>query len=555
MSVTVVTGNVLDLDQGNEVEVIVAGIRGEKGQDGRDGTNGLESLDWLNVKDSAYGAVGNGIADDTGAVQDAIDAAAAAAFKGPLFLPSGEYKITSPLSVPDGLAESFALIGNGSARTSITYTGSGAFLTLDPSVTPGTASRRTDWRIEGFTLTGPGSGTAGSIGLHLNNCLRGVLRDVGVWDFETGVLWDAHDLANGAATYYNTAYNLHVFSCVENVVYAGGANSNKWFGGSCKLATTVGIRIGDQATTHNTSDVGIFGVAIEGNSGTGVIIDGYGNQLIGCRLENYPSFATADVHLNAAGGTAATHGTKNTVQCYVSSVATEVAVLDESPNRDNLIIWPGYLQIGNANGALNNQGLLLTRTAAADGEPLIDTSDVFDSSGSPIGWRYRARRFGGKFFSFQKDNGAGSYWTQLEATTNTVSGAPELWFGGGTSATLDTNLYRSAANVLKTDDAFIAGTSFTIGSGATITGHLSAAVALNFGSIAAGTTAELTATVTGAAVGNVTAIATPNTTIEAGLIWSAYVSAADTVTVRLANVTSGAIDPANKGWRIDVWNH
>lgn len=80
---------------------------------------------------------------------------------------------------------------------------------------------------------------------------------------------------------------------------------------------------------------------------------------------------------------------------------------------------------------------------------------------------------------------------------------------------------------------------------------LQATAAIDFPSIAAGTTAELTITVTGAAVGDDVSVV-PNGAPESGLVWSGYVSAADTVKVRLANITSGAIDPASRTWRATV---
>ncbi|RCG31981.1 hypothetical protein DQ384_05415 [Sphaerisporangium album] len=76
---------------------------------------------------------------------------------------------------------------------------------------------------------------------------------------------------------------------------------------------------------------------------------------------------------------------------------------------------------------------------------------------------------------------------------------------------------------------------------------LTGTATLDFPSIAAGTTAELTITVTGAVVGNPVALAPP-ATLTAGLIASGRVTAANTVTVRMANVTSGAIDPASATW-------
>jgi hypothetical protein len=69
--------------------------------------------------------------------------------------------------------------------------------------------------------------------------------------------------------------------------------------------------------------------------------------------------------------------------------------------------------------------------------------------------------------------------------------------------------------------------------------------ALNFGSIASQACAELTIAATSAATGNYIVPGWPST-LEAGLAGIMYVSATNTVTVRLCNVTSGAIDPASQ---------
>ena len=74
---------------------------------------------------------------------------------------------------------------------------------------------------------------------------------------------------------------------------------------------------------------------------------------------------------------------------------------------------------------------------------------------------------------------------------------------------------------------------------------------LNFGSIASNGTAELTITVTGAATGDAVYLGAPST-IESGIVFAGYVSASNTVTVRLHNTTGGAVDPAAATWRAVV---
>jgi hypothetical protein len=78
-----------------------------------------------------------------------------------------------------------------------------------------------------------------------------------------------------------------------------------------------------------------------------------------------------------------------------------------------------------------------------------------------------------------------------------------------------------------------------------------ASATLDFPSIAAAATATLTVTVPGVTTGD-DALVFPNVPV-AGIVYSAYVSATDTVTVRAINITAGAIDPASQAYRVIVF--
>ena len=69
----------------------------------------------INVFD--YGAVGNGVADDTTAIQAAVDAANALG-GGTVYLPQGDYKITAPITIYSNIR----FIGAGGTSTTITKT-------------------------------------------------------------------------------------------------------------------------------------------------------------------------------------------------------------------------------------------------------------------------------------------------------------------------------------------------------------------------------------------------------------------------------------------------
>ena len=69
-------------------------------------------------------------------------------------------------------------------------------------------------------------------------------------------------------------------------------------------------------------------------------------------------------------------------------------------------------------------------------------------------------------------------------------------------------------------------------------------------SIAASGTATADITVTGAALGDYVMVAAPYDL--QGLVCTAYVSAADTVTIVLFNPTAGAVDLASGDWKVKV---
>ncbi|MAT90413.1 MAG: hypothetical protein CMC35_06935 [Flavobacteriaceae bacterium] len=80
---------------------------------------------------------------------------------------------------------------------------------------------------------------------------------------------------------------------------------------------------------------------------------------------------------------------------------------------------------------------------------------------------------------------------------------------------------------------------------------LTATATLDFPNIAVNGSAELTVTVPGATTGSSCNCA-PNASVEAGLFWNCYISAANTVTIRVANNRAAAVNPASKSWKVTV---
>lgn len=83
-------------------------------------------------------------------------------------------------------------------------------------------------------------------------------------------------------------------------------------------------------------------------------------------------------------------------------------------------------------------------------------------------------------------------------------------------------------------------------------GIITATATLDFPSIAANAKADLTITVTGAAVGDAVFLGLPAAP-AAGLVFNAFVSAANTVTVRASNTSAAPVDAASATYRAIVF--
>jgi hypothetical protein len=93
----------------------------------------------------------------------------------------------------------------------------------------------------------------------------------------------------------------------------------------------------------------------------------------------------------------------------------------------------------------------------------------------------------------------------------------------------------------------------TIGSGTPITHVISATGSLSFSATAAQSSRDLTITLTGANVGDVVMLGTPNGAVKTNSDYTAWVSSANTVTVRFNNYSSASQTPtASQAFRVAV---
>lgn len=171
---------------------------------------------YFNVKD--YGATGNGTTDDTTAIANAL-AACNAAGGGTVFMPAGNYKITSTLSWP---YSTMNLIGAGRAET-VLFDGSGGtgiyLITFAP--TAGDSGniafcKFADFAIDQKLTTGPKTTGGGIHAYGAKECLFFNLHITNFYDYG---LW--LDVNNGDSTTFG--HNNTVLSCLfDNSSTSGG---------------------------------------------------------------------------------------------------------------------------------------------------------------------------------------------------------------------------------------------------------------------------------------------------------------------------------------------
>jgi len=133
----------------------------------------------------------------------------------------------------------------------------------------------------------------------------------------------------------------------------------------------------------------------------------------------------------------------------------------------------------------------------------------------------------------------------------------------------DTSLSRNSAGVVEVNNGTqgtfrdivvrnlsatnLYATNLVLSGGATVTKFLSATASLNF-DLTAVTVEDLTITVTGAATGDIVTLGVPNGSVTTSVQYTAWVSAADTVTVRARTSATGE-DPASGTFRATVIKH
>ena len=287
-----------------------------------------QQLDWIIATDPAYGATGDGVTDDTTALQAAVNAASAA--QSTLYLPAGTYIVSAPLVLPVG--DGLAIAGSGwgtsiklkaaancfifrmqAADTRITLrdltldgncTGQGTTGTSGGVDAAGAVACRFDnvhfiaCRDDGIAFSGMTGGAFGH-----NNRVFGCLFDQSMTSTGPGrgismvssdenqiIGCDFEFLGGSGGTGYNTAVAILDRAGTQFITacnFVGGATNN-----------TKGVRIQDSASTK------ITGCNFDGTAGDSIFIAGESNSVVGNTIFSPGQVGTANtasgIHLEYA---------------------------------------------------------------------------------------------------------------------------------------------------------------------------------------------------------------------------------------------------------------
>ena len=230
--------------------------------------------DVVSVKD--FGAVGDGVADDTAAINAAL-----AAHKS-VYLPTGTYKTTSPILLND----SNLLNGAGISSVIKNTTGSSVIRSITPTGTRIFHVGGGNFKIEGNTS----GAAAGSIGLDMQNITNASWTDVFVNFVETGILH-----GNGYPSFYNDYFTCTITSCTNAIVNSTLGNENRF---TAIRINSVSIGTSDTDCSANTYMACSIEQASTGHRTTGSAA--LGIRYIGSRLESTVSGAVGiDLNANA----------------------------------------------------------------------------------------------------------------------------------------------------------------------------------------------------------------------------------------------------------------
>lgn len=535
----------------------------------------------------SYGATGDGATNDATAIAKAVTAAGAG---GTVYFPKASVNYltgTTSLTMLEGqkwVGEGWDASEVGSA---IKYTGSGNAI---ESATRAT-SRIFRNKITDLAVIGSGK-VASSCGIDLRRVDRIQLERVHVEGFDIGVRYDG----TGTGGFRNFAIDCDVLGNNTGYQVVSSANEQLILGGRCTNNTNYGVDV------QGGNSVTVFNVNLESNGVHVRTADANTRVLFG-RMESATTFNWVTT---SAASYFYIRGVQRSSGATYSDggIGTDIEDYYRNAVRGTNLLKNGGFEVWSAS-TVPDGWTLSSVTAAED----TDAADIREGSSSVLltagatngamradydiptflrdgrrefvvmGWVKLGTSVQASFQTAPQDAGGTTQGTILLPTGAAASNASTLVTDSGwqfvwhiirpnTSATrIRVLLYpdRSAGTGTANFDAICI---LPLGGwdqefyrhpqdfAPSVTKILTASAALNFGDTASPGAADLTITVNGAAVSDSVVLGIPNDAIVAGAAgFYAWVSAANTVTVRFWNASGGNLNPASGTFRVDVVKH
>jgi hypothetical protein len=265
-----------------------------------------------------------------------------------------------------------------------------------------------------------------------------------------------------------------------------------------------------------------------------------------------PGGSTTQVQYNNAGSFAGSSNmTFDGTQLYLPSSSTQSGLkvggleMQHFATNNNWLSDNVYFNAGFKARVTGYTPMIYFNSGAIE----LQTSTSTSSAGAAAGSTTRLKIIRGGNISIGPGASSITPTAQLHFTNGltTAGGAPMKIYltGSGILATPE-----AGAIEFKVDSAYYTGEN---GNRYQLTQSIYGSATLDFASTSAQTSTDLTITnVTGAADGDIVCVGMPNASTNANSCFTAWVSAANTVTVRFNNYSSGAIDPASGTFKIRV---
>lgn len=360
----------------------------------------------VSVKD--FGAVGNGVADDTIAIQQAVNYALLVGKQ--VYIPAGSYLISSPIKLDKGATEQFlniSIVGEAKNTTLIyTSTATGGpvarFQPARVAGAPGTdvddynvaavfivyapnSTNVYDVHFEGLKFTSQGAAAGRQvIGIFAPRIARSSFRDLRFDDLAEGIhcrnlfLVDFHNIDFRNSTWpfrhQRTAGDFGGTSCTFNRVSVAACSKGLEFDNlvystlnGCSIETWASGNYAFRAV--NRCILAVNGLGIEKGLGPGLFLEGAANT-------NYAASTVGGRTMVTFSGS--TFGLGNSANTLITQFGIASADQFSVVKRDAGLIFNSGLWIQEFNGVTKIQVSLEYDQTAATKVPTVDVNDMVD---------------------------------------------------------------------------------------------------------------------------------------------------------------------------------